>query len=540
MKRNGMCPACYLKMLFTPGKRTATLDLGEKYDNGVALTPPMGWASWNTFRNNIDEDLILDTAKAMVEKGLKDAGYVYVNMDDCWQSNMRDENGEMQGDMVRFRHGIPALVNKINDLGLKVGTYSSNGTLTCEDLPASLNNEERDAMTFAKWGIEYFKYDFCHNEKMSSYAPLVYAISVAPQGEAESQVIPCKHAKLDGLAKFMPDEKLEGGYYISGLDKARGTAVFDNVYADEDGEYVLTLYIKKKGWYKKTLVVKVNGKNYIYDFPEQKWFNVTARFQQTVVLKKGINTVELSNPVACRADSSALQYYKMGQALKKATAKVAADSGQKEKPIVFSICEWGFNKPYKWGAKAGNLWRTTPDIRPIWPWIVILYKHTSKLWKYSSVGAWNDPDMLEVGNGKLTYDQNKSHFSVWCMLNAPLILGNDLRNVKQDVIDIITNKNMIAINQDALGKQAKPVKRGLVDVLAKPLAGGKTAICFFNKSRGKKSQSINLQKLVDDEYVAMKKKDKYTLTEQWTGEKIETDGKVKVKLNSYEVLVYVV
>ena len=148
--------------------------------------------------------------------------------------------------------------------------------------------------------------------------------------------------------------------------------------------------------------------------------------------------------------------------------------------------------------------------------------------------------MLEVGNGKLTYDQNKSHFSVWCMLNAPLILGNDLRSMKQDVIDIITNKNMIAINQDPLGKQAKPVKRGFVDVLAKPLANGKTAICFFNKSKGNKTASFNLQKLVDDEYVAMNRKDKYTLTEQWTGEKLETTGKVKVKLNSYQVLVYIV
>lgn len=540
MKRNGMCPACFIKMLLTPGKRTATLDLGEKYDNGVALTPPMGWASWNTFRNNIDENLIYDTAQAMVEKGLKDAGYTFVNLDDCWQSNMRDENGEMQGDLVRFRHGIPALVQKINDLGLKVGIYSSNGTLTCEDLPASLNNEERDAMTFAKWGIEYFKYDFCHNKKVSQYAPLVYAINIAPLGEDESQVIPCTQAKLEGLAKFMPDDKLDGGYYISGLDKARGKAVFDNVFAENDGEYILTICVKKKGWYQKTLVVKVNGKNYIYDFPEQKWFNLTARFQQVITLKKGINTIELANPVACKADSAALQYYKMGQALKKATKKVAMDNNQEEKPITFSVCEWGFNKPYKWGAKVGNLWRTTPDIRPIWPWIVILYKHTSNLYEYSGVGGWNDPDMLEVGNGKLTYEQNKSHFSIWCMLTSPLILGNDLRTIKQDVLDIVTNKNMIAIDQDALGKQAKCLKRGRVDVLVKPLTGDRYAICFFNKSKGAKSASFNLEKAVNDSYVAMNKKATYNLTEQWTGEKLSTNGKIKVKVNGYGVKVFVI
>ena len=152
MKRNGMCPACYLKMLLTPGKRTAKLDLGEKYGNGVALTPPMGWASWNTFKNTIDEDLILDTGKAMVEKGLLDAGYKYINIDDNWHSNMRDENGNLQGDLVKFKSGIPYLVSRLNDLGLKVGIYSSNGTLTCENLPASLHNEEKDALNFARWG----------------------------------------------------------------------------------------------------------------------------------------------------------------------------------------------------------------------------------------------------------------------------------------------------------------------------------------------------------------------------------------------------
>lgn len=540
MKRNGMCPACYIKMLLTPGKKTVSLDLGEKYDNKVALTPPMGWASWNTFHNNIDENLIYETGKAMVEKGLLDAGYKFINLDDCWQSSLRDENGEMQGDLVRFKHGIPSLINKLNDLGLKVGLYSSNGTLTCEDLPASLHNEEKDALTFARWGAEYFKYDYCHNNRISSYAPLVYALSIAPVGMDESQFITCKRAKLEGLAKFMPDDRLPDGYYVSGLDNGRGKATFDSVYVEEEGEYVLTVCIKKKGWYEKTLVAKVNGENYIYEIPQQKPFNLTARFQQVVKLIKGINTIELFNPIASRADSAALQYYKMGRALKKATAQVAKERGEEEKPIVFSICEWGLNKPYKWGAAAGNLWRTTPDINANWQWIVLLYKHTVKLYEYSSIGAWNDPDMLEVGNGKLTYEQNKSHFSVWCMLNAPLILGNDLRTVKQDVIDIVTNKNMIAINQDALGKQAKRIQSGRIDVLAKPLIGGKTALCLFNKSRGDKSITIDLQKLVDDSYVAMPHKESYTLTEQWSGERIETQRKFKTKVNGYGVKVFII
>ncbi|MBQ9114656.1 MAG: hypothetical protein IJY07_01840 [Clostridia bacterium] len=149
MKRNGMCPICYLKKLF--GLRESVTEIYDPtpYDNGVALTPPMGWSSWNTFKNRIDEDLIYDTARAMVDSGLKDAGYTYVNLDDNWHSSLRDADGNLQGDLTTFAHGIPALVKKINDLGLKVGIYSSNGTETCEDLPGTLYHEKQDALTFA-------------------------------------------------------------------------------------------------------------------------------------------------------------------------------------------------------------------------------------------------------------------------------------------------------------------------------------------------------------------------------------------------------
>ena len=164
-KRNKMCPFCYLRQLFAP--KIEREETPSVYENGVRTTPLMGWSSWNTFRNNIDHKLILDTARALKDSGLYDAGYRYVNLDDNWHSNMRDENGEWQGDLGRFPEGIPALIRELNDMGLKVGLYSSNGTHTCEDLPASLGRERDDARTLAKWGAEYFKYDFCHNEKIS-------------------------------------------------------------------------------------------------------------------------------------------------------------------------------------------------------------------------------------------------------------------------------------------------------------------------------------------------------------------------------------
>ena len=339
----------------------------------------------------------------------------------------------------------------------------------------------------------------------------------------------------------MTDTSLPTGSYVSGLDSNYGSITYNNIEADEDGEYVLTVNIKKHGQFEKFLIVQVNnGKEYEIDFPPQKKFNHTARFQTVVTLKAGRNKIKLYNPVTCKADSELYQYRRMGSALKTATARVAAENRAPEKPITFSICEWGWGKPYKWGAKAGNLWRTTPDIRPWWFWIKMIYNHNVKLYKYASAGHFNDPDMLEVGNGKLSYNQNVSHFSLWCMMNAPLILGNDLRSMNEQVKAIVTNKNLIAINQDSLCKQAKRVKRGTVDVLAKPLADGSTAICFFNKSAHSANTVYDLNKLCDDRYIAMQKKSTYSATEQWTDEKTETAGKLKLKLKKHQTKVFIV
>ena len=500
-KRNKMCPFCYIRQLFAP-----KIERAEKpavYENGVRTTPLMGWSSWNTFRNNIDHDLIMDTARAMKESGLYDAGYCYVNLDDNWHSNMRDENGEWQGELVRFPDGIPALIAEINSLGLKAGLYSSNGTLTCEDLPASLGRERDDARTLAKWGAEYFKYDFCHNIPVPSYAPLVYAIEVSPLGSGKAAEYQVSNAVLKGLARRMKCAPLPGGQYVSGLDAGKGSIRFENVVADAEGEYVLTVCIKKYGRYEKYLGVTVNGEECEgIMFPPQKHFNLTARFQTVVHLKAGRNVIELGNPVANAIDSAAIQYRRMSRFLKDAVREVAAERGTEPKPILFSICEWGFRKPWLWGASAGNMWRTTPDIRPWWYWIKIIYSRNVKLWKYASPGHFNDPDMLEVGNGKLTYNQNMSHFALWCMMSAPLVLGNDLRKITKPVLDIVTNRDLIAIDQDPLGKQAKRIRRGLVDVLARPLADGGIAVCFFNKTKLAQKRRLDVRKLYRDDYVS--------------------------------------
>ena len=540
-KRNGMCPICFLKQLLMPRRKVSRFVVEENYANGVALTPPMGWSSWNTFKNQISETLMLETAQAMADKGLAQAGYRYLNLDDCWHSSLRDEDGNLQGDLERFPSGIPSLIRRINDLGLQVGLYSSNGTLTCEDLPAGLGNEWKDAYTMAQWGAEFFKYDFCHNIPLSGYAPLVESITVCAYPGAENpQRIDCTRAHLEGLAKRMPDRGMPCGWHVSGLDRGLGKMTFDNVYVERDGEYVLTIGIRKKGKYDKFLMATVNGQPYFYEIPPQTIWNDTARFQQIVRLKKGVNVVELSNPVASRADSAMIQYYRMGQMLKLAAERVARERGEAVTPIVYSICEWGANRPAQWARKAGNMWRTTPDIRPWWPWIVHLYDTTVDDYASAGPGNWNDPDMLEVGNGKLSATENRAHFTLWCMMSAPLILGNDLRSMSDEVLQIVTTRALIEVDQDPLGKACKRLRkrRGGVDVLAKPMADGSAVVCFFNRAKSGKKAKLDLSVLQSDAYIGLAAQPRYDATELWTGQAVELTDTLQAQIDGHGVAVY--
>lgn len=538
MKRNGMCPICYLAQVFKKPSKITNIYKESQYKNGIALTPPMGWSSWNTFHNHINQEMILETAYALKDKGLLDAGYEYLNLDDNWHSSMRDENGELIGDLTTFSNGIPSLVKKINELGFKVGIYSSNGTHTCEDLPASLYHEKQDAYTFAKWGIEYFKYDYCHNIPIPNYAPLVYGITIAKTGSSEGKHYDCTEAKLFGYAKFMRDGNLPNGKYVSGLDKNIGAMEYV-IDIEEEGDYILTIDIKKKGQYEKALMALINGSDtYMYYIPSQKFWNITARFQLPVRFAHGKNTIRLFNPIGTRADSAMLQYQFMGKMLEEAARKVAAENNEPVKPIVYSICEWGKNEPYKWGATAGNLWRTTGDISPYWLRIMQIYEENVKLYKYAKIGAYNDPDMLEVGNGKLTYNENIAHFSLWCMMSAPLILGNDIRDMGQNIIDIVTNKSLIAIDQDRLCKQAKRIIKGEVDYLIKPLTDEAIALCVFNKSIQTKWFNIKIEDIIADDYAGLKRSKKYKAVELWTEAESIIDTSICGNLESHSVKVF--
>lgn len=510
-RSRGKCPICALQKITKPTKVTIDTDSEEPYSNGAALTPPMGWSSWNTFRQNISEDLILSTAEAMKKTGLLEAGYQYINLDDCWQSSLRDANGRLQGDLEKFPNGIPHLISQINQMGMKVGLYTSNGTATCEDLPASLGKEVLDAQTFAEWGCEFFKYDFCHHKIISGEAPVIEAIEIsAPGSKAELTLYP-EDAELSGRARVLNIKRLPSGKGIGLLNHGAGTATFRPV-VNFDGQYVLTLLIYKQfARREKYLQVIVNGETYEVFFPTSNGFSATGRTQLIVRLKGGANEIILRNPIATAADSSFVQYRRMGKALKDSTRRVSLERGTREKPIIFSLCEWGTAHPWHWGAKAGNMWRTTHDITTNWTVINYIYERTLRLYQHAGPGAWNDPDMLEVGNGKLTDDENRTHFSLWCMLAAPLILGNDLRlilssdgeaNPDNPVLKTVTNKSLILIDQDPLGKPAKRIKKMHgIDIIARPLANGDIALCFYNAGSHVKGLSFDINELSTDDYL---------------------------------------
>ncbi len=543
--KKGFCPRCEVKRFLASFNENYVNE--QPYNNGTCLTPPMGWSSWNYFKNKIDENIIIDIAKAVKETGLLDAGYVYINIDDCWQSSMRDKDGRLQGDLSTFPHGIKWLVDEVNSLGLKLGIYSSNGTYTCEDLPASLNNEAIDADTFAEWGVEYFKYDFCHNEKLPTAAPFIDRVTLFGNGLPNEVVFKAENAMLSGEAKVVTEK--DNNTYVKGLCSNMGKITFSDIDVPNDGEYIFTIVMRKYDSDSKYCIVTVNGTDkYELLIPKNKAFSREGRQQMVIKLNKELNTISIHNPVGSNMDSANILYERMGKELKRATKEYAQKNGTEEKPIVYSICEWGKNKPWKWGGSAGNVWRTTGDIIPYWASIIGIYEINVRLDRFARPGAFNDPDMLEVGNGKLTFEENKSHFTLWAMMSAPLILGNDVRKfIKPDgtvdkdnrILQILSNKDIIALDQDARGLQCLRMKsRGLTDVLVKPLENKEVAVCFFNKSRKAVKMSYKMKDLFDYIDVTLEPSGSYLAKELWSGGTEIVTDKISGLVPSHGVLVW--
>ena len=310
---------------------------GWGQDPILALTPPMGWNSWNHFACELNDAVVRAQADAMVTNGMKSVGYVYVLIDDCWQGS-RDEAGYIHPN-AKFPD-MKALADYIHSKALKIGIYSSPGPKTCEGYAGSYGHEEQDARTYADWGMDYLKYDLC------SY---------------------------DGMG--------------------------DQVAA----------------------------------------------------------------------------YQKMGDALKKTG-----------RPMVYALCQYGMQKGWQWGASVGgNLWRTDDDIRDNYYVMSELGFGQNGLEQFAGPGHWNDPDMLEVGNGGMTTDEYRTHMSLWCILAAPLITGNNLANMDAETLEILTNPEVISVDQDSLGTQGRRVRQeGPLEVWMKPLQDGSAAVGLFNRGWG--------------------------------------------------------
>ena len=335
-----------------PAFAETTQEVVNKAPNGLALTPPMGWNSWNKFACDVNEQTVRATADAMAASGMRDAGYQYVVIDDCWHGP-RDANGFITADAQKFPSGIKALADYVHSRGLKFGIYSDAGRLTCGGRPGSQGHEYQDALTYARWGVDYLKYDWCSTG----------------------------------------DRNAKEAYAV------------------------------------------------------------------------------------------------MADALR-----------QSGRGIVFSMCEWGTAKPWLWAKNTGNLWRTTGDIHDSFaskpkdkdwehPLLEILDLN-EPLWPYAGPGHWNDPDMLEVGNGGMTPAEYRSHFSLWAMMAAPLIAGNDIAHMDETTRSILLNTDVIAVDQDKLGVQGhRVVKDGTNEVWVKPLAGGAVAVLLFN--RGEQPATIS-------------------------------------------------
>ncbi|MBI6874578.1 NPCBM/NEW2 domain-containing protein [Clostridium aciditolerans] len=496
------------------GVMSKTVIAASPLNDGLAPTPPMGWNSWNKFGGDIDQWKIMHMADAMVENGMKDAGYEYINIDDNWMAKTRDQNGDFVPDPTRFPDGIKAVADYVHSKGLKLGIYSSNGARTCMGLPGSQGYEDKDAKKFAEWGVDYLKYDFCFNARSSTYAPDIDKIVLSDGINRTTYEAESSNNTLTGNAILV-------GSKVGYIGNNSGELIFNKITVPAAGDYTLTVYYYN-GDPSRNLFVSVNGgTGEKYSIPSSSGWGTVADYAIKVTLKQGENIIKFYNPED-GATISAQQYGVMRDALK-ATGR----------PIVFSICEWGANKPWLWGPSVGHLWRTTGDIVDSWDSMTSIMDQNSVLAQYAGPGHWNDPDMLEVGNGGMTDTEYRAHFSLWSMMAAPLIAGNDITNMSDSTKEILLNKEIIAIDQDRLGIQGSKIRDdGDYEVWVKPLANGDKALLFFNRSQASKTMSLDIKDL------GLKKAPAYIVRDLWAHSESAAKNQISAVVPSHGVAMF--
>jgi hypothetical protein len=491
-------------------------------NNGQARTPPMGFDAWNAFFCQTSAQLIEQTADAMVSSGMRRDGYKYLNIDDCWMAPHRDSAGNLVADPTKFPHGIQAVARYVHSRGLKLGIYEDSGYTTCAGFPGSFGHERQDATLFAAWGIDYVKYDWCHHPALN-YAPSLDQIKVAGRRYAATA------ATRRGSVRVQSCAPCTGGEEVDSVGDHRATLTFTDVRAPRDGRYRLTIaYLdgdpSPRGTPSRLALVTVDGRRSLQvGFRGTGgWLRVGAR---TILarLHAGRNTIEFSNPLTT-ADAARLLDTRMGDALL-ATRRA----------IVFSVCT-GWDpavRPWLSARPIANLWRTTPDIHDTYSSMLSNFRANVALAAFAGPGSWNDPDMLEIGNGGMTDTEYRSEFSLWAEMAAPLIAGTDVRTMSPATKAIYTNRAVIAVDQDTLGIQGRLISRhGGHDVLSKPLAGGDRAVVLFNEDGTTATFGANAAQL------GLPRTRRYLLHDLWTGARTLSGRRLSATVPGHGVVMW--
>ena len=549
----------------------------DAFENGNLLLgkkkhlPAMGWNSWNAFGSGNTEVLTRAMADAMTDLGLDRLGYQYLVLDDgCYRAERID--GRLANETVKFPHDFKRLADYIHAKGLKFGMYNDIGTNLCAGAAVgTCGYEATDARSYVDWDVDFLKVDNCYylwdNATFSDarnaryvYAPNIESIHVEGQGYSVTF-----SAVEDGILLGRGAEKREG--YVTNLGTFDGTGPGSSPVGHQSSELAFLIRVPESGRYSvcvtyatgqevgtgEWLQIAVGSRErseIIYDdfLPETEKPNQFRKSEPiSVTLEKGENLLRLMNH---RRQENTLDSY--------ATLLEELNRVKPDHDILLSICEWGKTQPQNWGYKIGDSWRILNDITfrvgadgdpgvGAWtdaytPSVTSQYNKAVIMDEFAGLDkGWNDPDMLMVGMSGLTNIMCKTHFTMWCMMNAPLMLGLDLRRVKKgdDIWKIIANEDLIALNQDSLGIQAKRVFCSLsperpdteyvtdndrVDILAKPLANGDVAISFLNVSSSEKGgcfvsagQLIQMlgDKMVNPDLFASPN---YQIHNLWTGE----------------------
>ncbi len=555
----------------------------DLFDNGKVFhgkkknhLPAMGWNSWNAFGSANTAELTEAMAEKIVELGLDKLGYKYVVLDDgCYLPDRVD--GRLSNDTVKFPEGFKKLADKIHSKGLKFGMYNDIGTNLCAGAYVGTCGFEReDAESYIEWGVDFIKVDNCYylwdNATFSNAenAKYVYAPAIASITVAGHIFIAGKNISVIGNG--IKTENTDGKTYFTGIGTFDGTGPQQTPVGDESGELFIDVEVADYGEYELKIDCIAGTEP-----GRGSWLTVaTGKGEELrifyddmyegkpipIILNAGTNRIRIMNHR--RQENTLCSYAKFLEGLMEADP---------ENDIIYSLCEWGKTQPQNWAKKVGDSWRILNDIsfavgspdnygRGDWEAdyttsITSQYNKCVIMDEFASLSkGWNDPDMMVIGMNGLDMIQYRTHMTMWCMMNSPLMLGFDLRRVTKgdELYNIIANKDIVALNQDALGVQAKRVFSSLesenpdteyitnndrVDILAKPLCDGSIALSFINLSKEEKTGDFLVDittitnklsvKMKEEHKAALLSADWYTVKNLWTGEITEnTTGKFAV------------